>query len=65
MTDILDVILDNLEEKHRSIRDAVCVGKVQDWSEYKRLCGIMHGLDFAREYIEDLKIRLNGDDNDR
>jgi hypothetical protein len=43
------------------IVDTLIQGKL-DEGEYKRLCGVLQGLDLAKNHIKDLAKRLERDD---
>jgi hypothetical protein len=39
-------------------------GAAKDYSEYQKLCGIIQGLDFAKELSQDLQKRMEKDDDE-
>jgi len=39
-------------------------GAAKDYSEYQKLCGVIQGLDFAKELAQDLQKRMEKDDDD-
>ena len=53
-----------LDSKHQEERmlivDTLIQGKL-DEGEYKRLCGVLQGLDLAKNHIKDLAKRLERD----
>ena len=46
-----------LQEERMLIVDTLIQGKL-DEGEYKRLCGVLQGLDLAKNHIKDLAKRL-------
>ena len=53
--DDFDVIVKNIDDKIRQLRDFVTTGNVDDLSEYKAMCGQIRGLLIAREFVLDQK----------
>ena len=53
----LEYLDSKLQEERILIVEALIQGKL-DESEYKRLCGVLQGLDLARNYIKDLAKRM-------
>ena len=49
-----------LQEERMLIVDTLIQGKL-DEGEYKRLCGVLQGLDLAKNHIKDLAKRLERD----
>jgi hypothetical protein len=39
-------------------------GAAKDYSEYQKLCGIIQGLDFAKELTQTLQKQMEKDDDD-
>jgi hypothetical protein len=58
----LDVLLKNVDEKVQQLKDSITNGNVEKFEDYKKLCGEVRGLLTAREYILDLKDRLENSD---
>ena len=50
-----------LQEERMLIVDTLIQGKL-DEGEYKRLCGVLQGLELAKNHIKDLAKRLERDD---
>lgn len=53
-----------LEEKRRSISDALARGVAKDYAEYRQLSGLIQGLEFAQNLVADLAQRLTEDADD-
>jgi hypothetical protein len=57
----LEYLDSKLQEERMLIVDTLIQGKL-DEGEYKRLCGVLQGLDLAKNHIKDLAKRLERDD---
>ena len=57
----LEYLDSKLQEERTLIIEALIQGKL-DEGEYKRLCGVLQGLDLAKNHIKDLAKRLERDD---
>ena len=57
----LEYLESKLQEERTLIVEALIQGKL-DEGEYKRLCGVLQGLDLAKNHIKDLAKRLERDD---
>ncbi len=55
---VFSVILREIEEKHKSLSDALASGAAKDFAEYKFMCGEIRGLSFAHAYVTDLVRRM-------
>lgn len=51
-----------LNEKVIQLQEALADGRVDTFEEYKKVCGEVKGLLTAREYVMDLKRRLERSD---
>jgi hypothetical protein len=51
-----------LEEQRRYHKDFLSAGKADTYEEYRRMVGVLQGLDFSIELIKDLANRLERDD---
>jgi hypothetical protein len=58
----LDSLSSKLKAEQGHLSEAICAGRVADYAEYKRLCGVIHGLDIALGVIADQVKRLETDD---
>ena len=47
-----------LDEQAHIISDHLTRGGVKDYAEYQRLCGVIQGLNHAKQIIDDLAKRL-------
>ena len=56
----LEYLDSKLQEERMLIVDTLIHGKL-DEGEYKRLCGVLQGLDLAKNHIKDLAKRLERD----
>ncbi len=57
-TTVFSVVLKEIEEKQRSLIDALGSSAAKDFAEYKFMCGEIRGLSFAQSYINDLVRRM-------
>ena len=58
----LEYLDSKLQEERMLIVDTLIQGKL-DEGEYKRLCGVLQGLDLAKNHIKDLAKRLERDND--
>jgi hypothetical protein len=54
----IELLIQQIDEKVQQLKDHLTTGNVEDFSEYKRLCGEVRGLLTARGYTLDLKQRM-------
>jgi uncharacterized protein YaaR (DUF327 family) len=57
----LELLTKQIDEKVNQLKDAVVLGNL-DHIQYQRLCGEIRGLFIARDYVTDLKDRLENTD---
>lgn len=57
----LDYLLKQTEEQRTIVIDSILSGNISDY-EYRRLVGVIQGLDFNTQLIKDLAKKLEGDD---
>jgi len=60
----LEVVVEELNTKVSQLKDWVGNGQVVDFNEYQRMVGEIKGLLYAREYILDLKQRMEHSDDE-
>ena len=58
----LEVLLKQIDEKAQQLQDSIINGNLEDFADYKKLCGEVRGLLTARGYVLDLKDRLEKSD---
>lgn len=56
-----EYLIAKLDEQENVVAHHLVNGKVQQLEEYKRLCGFVEGLRFAKETIKDLQKRQEND----
>ena len=56
-----DYLIGRLTEQENVVAHHLVNGKVYGMDEYKRLCGFVEGLRYARETIKDLQERQEQD----
>lgn len=59
---VLDVLIQQLDEKVLQLQEAVAAGRVETFEEYKKVCGEIRGLLTARGYALDLKQNMENSD---
>ena len=59
-----DYIKTKLDERRTEIEQHLGRCAAKDYSEYQKLCGVIQGLDFAKELTQDLQKRMEKDDDD-
>jgi hypothetical protein len=47
-----------LDEQAHTVSEHLTRGGVKDYAEYQRLCGVIQGLNHAKQIIDDLAKRL-------
>ena len=57
----LDYINSKLDERRTEIEQHLGRGTAKDYSEYQKLCGIIQGLEFAKQITLDLAQRMEQD----
>ncbi len=60
--DAFEVLAQQIDEKVEQLRDGVSNGNAQSFEEYKKTCGEIRGLLTARQYVLDLKQRMENSD---
>ena len=58
----LDAIIKEIDEKVAQLRDHLTTGSVDTLEEYKKLCGEIRGLLYARDYTIGLQNKLENMD---
>ena len=59
---VLDVLIQQLDEKVLQLQEALAAGRVETFEEYKKVCGEIRGLLTARGYALDLKQTMEKSD---
>jgi hypothetical protein len=59
---VLDVLIQQLDEKALQLQEALAAGRVETFEEYKKVCGEIRGLLTARGYALDLKQTMEKSD---
>ena len=59
---VLDVLIQQLDEKALQLQEALAAGRVETFEEYKKVCGEIRGLLTARRYALDLKQTMEKSD---
>jgi hypothetical protein len=58
----LEILVKQLDEKILQLQDFIAVGNIDNFEEYKKLCGEIKGLLTARQYIKDLNKNMEDSD---
>jgi hypothetical protein len=59
----LEVLIKQLDEKVESLKEYLAEGRVENFEEYKKICGEIRGLLTARGNVLDLKQTLEESDD--
>jgi len=59
---VLEVLIQQLDEKALQLQEALAAGRVETFEEYKKVCGEIRGLLTARGYALDLKQTMEKSD---
>jgi len=60
----LDYIVSKLDERRTEINEFLGQGSAKDYAEYQKLCGVIQGLDTAKQFILDLAKRLETEEHE-
>jgi|TARA_Y100000361_G_C11032896_1_gene275754 hypothetical protein len=60
--DAYQLVIDEINTKHNILLEKLSSGSIQDYSEYKYICGIINGLLSMKEYLQDLQNRFTEND---
>lgn len=55
---IAEYLLSRLQDKKQSTAEHMARGHAKDYAEYRQLCGLIQGLEFAENLVNDLAKRL-------
>ena len=58
----LDYLSDQIEERRTTIEQHLGRGAAVSYEEYQKLCGVIQGLDTAKQIIADLAKRMEIED---
>jgi len=61
-TDTLAYVESKLDERRKELTAFIAEGGIRDFTEYHKLCGVIQGLDHAKQVILALAKRLERDD---
>lgn len=56
---VLELLLDRVREEMAKVTNALAGGSCKDFMEYKRLVGMLEGLQYVEQQIVDLNRRLD------
>ena len=60
--DVFSTLIKEFDERVSQIKDYMSEGRVENFEDYKKLCGEIKGLLFARGYTLDLQRNLEESD---
>jgi hypothetical protein len=63
MMNAFEVLIQQADEKLEQLKEYLAEGRVENFEEYKKLCGEIRGLLIMRGYTLDLKQRLETSDD--
>ena len=60
----LQHIASKLNERQEELKEFLGQGAAKDYAEYKSICGTIHGLETAKNLLNDHAKRLENDDDE-
>jgi hypothetical protein len=64
VTQTLGFIASKLDERRTELEQFLGQGSAKDFPDYQKLCGVIHGLDFAKQILIDHVKRLETEDDE-
>ncbi len=61
-TTVLDVLIDKIDDKVKKTEYYLTAGNAKDYAQYKETVGVIRGLKAAKDFVADLQIHLEDDD---
>ena len=58
----LETLEKKLNEHEQDMTTALVRGGIKDFGEYQRICGVIYGLNLARLDIQDLRQKMESED---
>jgi hypothetical protein len=55
---VIDVLVGQVDSKVLQLQEALADGRVDNFEEYKKVCGEIRGLLTARNYMTDLRQKM-------
>jgi hypothetical protein len=62
--DGFEILVEQLNEKVQQLQEGVANGNATSYEEYKKTCGEIRGLLTARQYVLDLRKRMENSDDE-
>lgn len=62
--DPFELLVAQINDKVQQLQEAVSNGNANSFEEYKKTCGEIRGLLTARQYVLDLKQRMENSDDE-
>lgn len=62
--DAFELLVAQITEKVQQLQEGVANGNASSFEEYKKTCGEIRGLLTARQYVLDLKQRMENSDDE-
>ena len=56
------LVIEDIDTKHNILLQKLSSGSIQNYSEYKYVCGVVNGLLSIKEYLTDLQQRFENDE---
>jgi hypothetical protein len=64
MNQLLDHISSKLDERRGELEQHLGRNAAKTFEEYQRICGVIQGLDFAKQLVADLAKRMETDEDE-
>ena len=58
---VYDYLISSFVERQEEVAAHVCTGRLENYEEYRALCGFIDGLKYAEEFVRDLAKRQEND----
>ena len=62
--DVLDIVVNEIDERLKPVEAAILAGRADTFDEYKRLCGEVRGILTAREIITAVRDKMETFDDE-
>lgn len=61
-TTVLDVLIEKIDDGVKNTEYYLAAGNAKDYAQYKETVGVIRGLKAAKDFVADLQIHLEDDD---
>lgn len=61
-SDVLSLLVKQMDDEKLSVAESLVNGSAMDYAEYRRMCGIIRGLELGQRIVGDMRVRLKQQD---